>query len=176
MEGKELTLRELKAMKKPKLVELATHLKLNIRELNTKKKLYDALILALHLSTEGSESEELLGSPRGKHMENWQFQLEIQKLQFERDVRMAQIELEKEHHDREKEREDREIQFKLQMAQMEHEREMEQLKRTPVPAQQAPQVQQFRVQEAAKLLPQLVNEQDIESYIISFEKIAEVNK
>jgi len=35
---------------------------------------------------------------------------------------------------------------------------------------------QFRVQEAAKLLPKLANEQEIETYIITFEKIAGVNK
>ena len=122
------------------------------------------------------------------------FQFEMQKMQFEREReereerrREREFELQCKREERERECADREAQLERDRldreekriereAQREHELELEKLKRTPIPSTQLSDPKQFRVEAAAKLLPKLASEQELETYLITFEKIATLNK
>jgi predicted transcriptional regulator len=133
---------------------------------------------------------------REREREQREFEREQKQLELEREREQRQLELEREREQRqmELEREQRQQEHELALArerarereveqererqQREHELELEKLRLShkQPQADQDHHEQRFRVQDAAKLLPKLINEQEIETYIITFEKIAEVNK
>jgi len=94
-----------------------------------------------------------------------------QERKFEHEIRLAEIQLqlvcEQEKARIEQER------ARIEIAQINLETERLRLSQSQMQHQQQ---SHFKVQEAAKLLPKLINEQDIETFIITFEKIATVNK
>jgi len=92
--------------------------------------------------------------------------------------REVEREAEREREDRLQEREDR-----IRAAERErlretheHEKELELLRRAPLDLPPQTDHKQFRTETAVKLLPKLVSDQELETYLISFEKIAELNK
>ena len=69
---------------------------------------------------------------------------------------------------------DREMQERLEMAKMEHDLKARELNR-PIPQPRADAQPTFKVEVAAKLLPKLGADHELEVYLITFQKIAKLN-
>ena len=159
MAEKQFTLPELQAMTKPQLKELGDSLNLQIKGLS-KPEMLKKIIGENDNKTEIDEvkGEELSGmttpptqaqsSAKSTSMDNnWQFQLEMKKLE-------------------------------LEAKRMLHEQEMARINaglrnNSGVNSQRA---DTFRVEHATKLLPKLVSENEIDTYLVTFEKIAQLQK
>lgn len=104
-------------------------------------------------------------------------QLELQKLQFQREREREEWEREEKEREREQKEREREYEREERQKEREHVERLEQLKRATDQQQQTDTgPRQFRVDTAAKMLPKLASEQEIETYLITFEKIATINK
>ena len=113
-----------------------------------------------------------------------ELKIQLRRLEIEADIKRLEIE-------REREREEREHRFDLEEKRLQSEREERiqerqkarehelALKQLELNAQQAipprEQTPAFRVESAVKLIPKF-NEHDIETFLLTFEKIAELNK
>ena len=99
---------------------------------------------------------------------DWKVKLEFMRLVAE----MRQRELD--HEERERERE-RDRARDLELARMQHEYHMAELQTTqfPIPNDQE---KSFKVEVAAKLLPKLGSDQELDFYLVTFKKIAMLNK
>jgi hypothetical protein len=163
-----VTLKELKAMTKPQLTDIALQLKLNIKGLK-KQEIIDEIIGGA-TTTEATELTQIVtrekdtssqnGSEKGspirtpvhagtdKGMGTLQFQLEMRKLEMEQERCMRDL-------------------------QLRHELEL-----ARIAARSAETIREntsFRIDTAMKLEPKLASEYETETYFITFEKIAELN-
>ena len=183
MASKQLPKKEVEAMLKPELVKYAQDLKIETKGLSK-----DQLLKAV-LDCEGeTEGLTIVESPVeiGENVELIKI-----KLHLEHQFNMRKLELEELKQDRARQNEERGRE--LDMQNQERDREMQErnnqrdheYKMARLQAQTelgfAPENSQrsgpqFRVDAAAKLLPKLVSEQETETFLITFEKIANLNK
>ena len=164
MAEKQWSAEDLEKATKPQLKELAQ--KLNIKPTTLKKaQLIEAIKRTIQPATVAEQVPKhpvdatqvpLPKSPDPNLEQNWQYQLELQKLAFER------MKLEVETKQRELDREAKLKELTLQL-------ETQQAAATN-------NLHAFKIDSAIKLLPKLASEQEIETYLITFEKIAIVNK
>jgi len=186
MAKKQFTENELKAMKKPELQELAAEFHIATKGLK-KQQIVSQLLQTAQIEVAAKTPlprNDSFGTPEHppeekptiQPMQDWQFQLEMERMRMERDDRAAQRDIERE--DRAAQRE---FESQREREQREHEWRLAKLQQAgtipPPPPPPPPPVQpQFRIENATKLLPKLTNEQEIETYLISFERIATLNK
>ena len=99
------------------------------------------------------------------------FQLELKRIELEEKQR------ERQERDRERQLEERERQFQMTKLKMEYDLKALELTQQNSPALQNPTTQQpaFKVETAAKLLPKLSVDHELEVYLITFRKIAVLN-
>jgi hypothetical protein len=156
MAEKQLTLTELRAMTKPKLLELGESLNISMKGLSKAEMLNkiigesdrEAELIEAEIGKESGRTSPQHHSPvKSNFNDNWQFQLEMKKLELE-EKRML------------------------------HEQEMARINagqriNSGINSQR---VDIFRVENATKLLPKLVSENEIDTYLVTFEKIALLQK
>lgn len=192
-----ITYEYVKSMKRSQLTELATQLDVQFEEKFTKQKLIEAILSHVQLQEEDKEGAESTAESKpsspaatvtkppeskskpiqwGKEAgaETWQFQLEMKRLELD-------AQREREERELQNKREERDLQMAREREARDHELQLAQLQyqHGGMPfarAAQAPHAEtQFRVDTASKLLPKLTNEQEIETYLTTFEKIAIIN-
>ena len=159
MAEKQFTLLELQAMTKPKLQELGESLHLQMKGLS-KPEMIDRIIGENDDETEIEQVEKGILSgvtnptPQSPSKNtdidsSWQFQLEMRKLDLEHEAKR-----------------------------MLHEQEMARINATThnIAASHSHWGDKFRVDNATKLLPKLVSENEIDTYLVTFEKIALLQK
>ena len=132
------------------------------------------------------QSRSLEQVPPGESVRALELRLELRKLELEDQRGQRQLEAQErqrqfEAHEKDKEREARERESQSQFEAAEKQRqfelsklELQKLSQTPVPARRdgpAP----FQVENAVRLIPKF-QDTDIETFLISFEKIAALNK
>lgn len=92
--------------------------------------------------------------------------LQCQMKQMEMEFKMRELDKQRDHEERDRDKQ-RDHEFKMAQLKVQTERGF------PSDSKAVPQ---FRVDLAAKLLPKLVSEQETETFLITFEKIANLNK
>jgi hypothetical protein len=168
MAEKSISSDELNKMLKRQLIELAQSFHLKTKGLSkealiqsiigTQAPLSDSEIKELSPDAESQQTE--MESPKFKQpTDNWQFQLEMEKLQYQR-------ERDKRHDDLERERE-----------RMRHEEEMARINASMQQTGKPTDGEKpFKVDVASKMLPKFGADYEIETYLVTFEKIATINK
>ena len=189
MATKAITEKELRAMSKPDLIELAKALELDVTGL-TKPQLFDTLLKYVFKPSEPeavseediyktqliSPSQFMLNDvdpvlPQAQHEPSkatdgdWRYKLDL-------DFKLRQLEMQERERERERlaEREARDHEFR--MAQLGSQSRSVANTNSDPSNDSTP----FRVDTAAKLLPKLTVEHEIETYLAMFEKIAHINK
>jgi len=178
MAEKQFTVSELNSMNKTQLENLAAELNIQTTAKTTKQSLITAILehfamaeaasKTLAGNVDESESEEFDNATEQKSQRTVEEISQERKLDYE--IRLAEIQLERDRMELERVREQERARIEVARINLETER----LRQTQSQQQQQQQ-SNFKVQEAAKLLPKLINEQDIETFIIAFERIAHVN-
>jgi len=175
MAAKSISMSELKSMLKPELTKHAQSLGIETKGL-TKDQLLQA-IEDLSFASTLSLGEEVGLTATKSPVDTAPFSLEvgdnmaIMKMKMEHEFRMRQLEFEKQERlaALEAEKHAREHEFKMSRLQAQAELGF------PLESSHSSSLQ-FRVDSAAKLLPKLVSEQETETFLVTFEKIAYLNK
>ena len=105
-------------------------------------------------------------------MESHNKQMEAQTKQRELEEKRLQLQMQQQHETQLKHKE-LELQLEMQQSRQQHELQLAQLQQSATTSQ--PSNPSFRVDSAVKLLPKLLAENEIETYLIKFEKIATLN-
>jgi len=178
MASKAITEKELRSMRKSELVVLATALNVDITGL-TKSQLFEALLKYAHKPSETITEEDVykeqLMSPSEFVLsdvvppdpskipdEEWRYKLDLE-------FKLRHLEMRERAEARLERAEARDHEFR--MAQLESQSRI--VSNSNVDASNVPTP--FRVDSAAKLLPKLTVEHEIETYLVMFEKIARIN-
>jgi transposase InsO family protein/predicted transcriptional regulator len=161
MAGKAISKKELQAMLKPELVKHAKELGIDTKDLTKDqilKEIEDIFVLPMSSGEDVGLGElKFSADVTAPMIASVSDNVEIMKmrLQFEHEIKM---------HDKQRDHE-------FKMARLQAQKDLGFL-----PDSSHSSVSQFRVDSAAKLLPKLVSEQETETFLITFEKIASLNK
>ena len=178
MASKAITEKELRSMRKSELVVLAMALNVDVTGL-TKSQLFEALLKYAHKPSETITEEDVykeqLMSPSEFVLsdvvppdpskipdEEWRYKLDLE-------FKLRHLEMRERAEARLERAEARDHEFR--MAQLESQSRI--VSNSNVDASNVPTP--FRVDSAAKLLPKLTVEHEIETYLVMFEKIARIN-
>ena len=196
MAEKQFTLESLTKSKKSYLLELAQSL--HIPTLNlTKSQIIQSIINSVENATAYCDlgldqmlsPEESLNNDQNEVVVNTQQGQQIQlqaitdnEMKFQLELKRTKLEekqCERQERDRERQLEERERERQFQMTKLKMEYDLKALELTQQnsPALQNPTTQQpaFKVETAAKLLPKLSVDHELEVYLITFCKIAVLN-
>jgi hypothetical protein len=188
MAAKSVSKKDLEAMLKPDLIKLAQGLGIETKSLS-KEQLVKAVVDFGSAPETGVDDVVGIGlnatkpvvdvtTPSVEVAEN--IEIMKMKLQMEHEFRLREFDrLDKQREfDRLERDKQRDLEERDRDKQRDHEFKMAQLKvqtERGLPSD-SKAVPQFRVDSAAKLLPKLVSEQETETFLITFEKIANLNK
>lgn len=179
MAAKAISKKELQAMLKPELVKHAQELGIDTKDL-TKDQILDAINALVRLPEKTSLSEDVglpftkfsvdVTTPStgvGENVEIMKMQLHIK--QMEHEIKLREIENKQREIDKQERDSQREHEFKMARLQAQTSLEVS-------PDNSHSSGFHFKADTAAKLLPKLVSEQETETFLITFEKIANLNK
>jgi hypothetical protein len=148
MAEKQFTMAELQAMTKPMLKELGESLNIQMKGL-TKTEMLNKIIG--ENDKEEEKLEAVITNPQAlshsKSNVDWQFQLEMKKMELE----------------------EKRMQHELEMARIN-------AGNSAGVGLNAQRADTFRIENAAKLLPKLASEHEMDTYLVTFEKIASLQK